>query len=135
ALQAEIVVALAHGGATITAVGDDAQAIYGFRNASPRNILEFPQTFGSAVVVLDRNHRSTPSILATTNAVIAEAEHRHEKVLWSTRIDGPGPAFVLCSDEGAQSAAICGRVLEQFERGVALRNQAVLFRAAHHSDL
>ena len=135
ALQAEIVAALASGGATITAVGDDAQAIYGFRNATPRNILEFPQVFGADVVVLDRNHRSTPSILATTNAVIAEARHRHEKVLWSTRIDGPRPAFVLCGDEGTQSAAVCARVLEQHERGVPLRSQAVLFRAAHHSDL
>jgi DNA helicase-2/ATP-dependent DNA helicase PcrA len=135
ALQAEIVAAMGAGGATITAVGDDAQAIYGFRNATPRNILDFPERFGAEIVVLDRNHRSTPAILATTNAVIAEAAHRHEKVLWSTRGDGPQPAVVLCSDEGAQSAAVCARILEQHERGVALRNQAVLFRAAHHSDL
>ena len=135
ALQAEIVAALARGGATITAVGDDAQAIYGFRNATPRNILDFPQVFGADLAVLDRNHRSTPAILASTNAVIAEAKERHEKVLWSTRLDGPSPAFVLCSDEGAQSAAVCTRVLEQYERGIPLRNQAVLFRAAHHSDL
>ncbi|MEY2460731.1 MAG: ATP-dependent helicase UvrD/PcrA [Acidimicrobiaceae bacterium] len=135
ALQAEIVAAMAGGGATITAVGDDAQAIYGFRNATPRNILEFPDRFGAQIVVLDRNHRSTPAILATTNAVMAEAAHRHEKVLWSTRGDGPQPAVVLCSDEGAQSAAVCARILEQHERGVALRSQAVLFRAAHHSDL
>jgi DNA helicase-2/ATP-dependent DNA helicase PcrA len=135
ALQGEIVAAMAGGGATITAVGDDAQAIYGFRNATPRNILDFPERFGAQIVVLDRNHRSTPAILATTNTVIAEAEHRHEKVLWSTRGDGPRPAIVLCSDEGAQSAAVCARILEQHERGVALRSQAVLFRAAHHSDL
>jgi DNA helicase-2/ATP-dependent DNA helicase PcrA len=135
ALQADIVAAMAGAGATITAVGDDAQAIYGFRNATPKNILEFPQRFGAQIVVLDRNHRSTPSILATTNAVIGEAEHRHEKVLWSTRGDGPPPAMVVCSDEGAQSAAVCARILEQHERGVALRSQAVLFRAAHHSDL
>jgi DNA helicase-2/ATP-dependent DNA helicase PcrA len=135
ALQAEIVAAMAAGSATITAVGDDAQAIYGFRNATPHNILEFPDRFGARIVVLDRNHRSTPAILATTNAVIAEAEHRHEKVLWSTRADGPHPGLVVCSDEGAQSAAVCARILEQHERGVALRDQAVLFRAAHHSDL
>ena len=63
ALQADIVAALANAGATVTAVGDDAQAIYGFRNATPRNILEFPERFGADLVVLDRNHRSTPSIL------------------------------------------------------------------------
>jgi DNA helicase-2/ATP-dependent DNA helicase PcrA len=135
ALQAEIVDALARGGATITAVGDDAQSIYGFRNATPRNILDFPERFSARVAVLDRNHRSTPSILAATNAVIVEAKERHDKTLWSARRDGPRPALVQCSDEGAQSAAVCSRILEQHERGVALRAQAVLFRAAHHSDL
>jgi DNA helicase-2/ATP-dependent DNA helicase PcrA len=43
--------------------------------------------------------------------------------------------LVQCADEGAQSAAVCTRVLEQFDRGVPLKHQAVLFRAAHHSDL
>src|SRR4051794_22475838 len=135
ALRSDIVLALAAGGATITAVGDDAQAIYGFRNATQRNILEFPSVFGADVAVLDRNHRSTPSILATTNAVIVEARDRHEKELWSSRLDGPPPALVQCADEGAQSAAVCRRVLEQLDRGVPLKHQAVLFRAAHHSDL
>src|SRR5439155_17389031 len=51
------------------------------------------------------------------------------------RVHGPRPAFVLSSDEGTQSAAVCARVLQLFERGTPLRDQAVLFRAAHHSDL
>jgi DNA helicase-2/ATP-dependent DNA helicase PcrA len=135
--QADLLYELAAGGATVTAVGDDAQAIYGFRNATQRNILEFTDRFGGHAVVLDRNHRSTPSILCTTNAVMAEAaaEHRHEKQLWSTRGDGPRPALVSCVDEGAQSAAVCARIVDEHERGVAFRDQAVLFRAAHHSDL
>ena len=135
ALQADILEAMTTGGTTITAVGDDAQAIYGFRNATPRNILDFRARFGADVVLLEQNHRSTPAILATTNAVIAESPERHTKVLWSARPDGPRPALLSCTDEGAQSAAICARVLEHFERGVILRQQAVLFRAAHHSDL
>ena len=135
ALQADILERYADGGATITAVGDDAQAIYGFRNATPRNILDFPARFTADVVLLEQNHRSTPALLATTNAVIAEAAERHAKVLWSARPDGPRPTLVSCADEGAQSAAVCARILEQHERGVPLRAQAVLFRAAHHSDL
>ncbi len=137
AQQADLLHALAGGGATITAVGDDAQAIYGFRNATQRNIIEFPERFGAHVVVLDRNHRSTPSILHATNTVMVEAgaAHKHEKTLWSARPDGPRPALVSCADEGAQSAAVCSRIIEQYERGVALHDQAVLFRTAHHSDL
>jgi len=65
----------------------------------------------------------------------AAAEHKHDKALWSTRADGPSPSLVSCDDEGAQSAAVCRRIVDEYERGVALHDQAVLFRAAHHSDL
>src|SRR5581483_5818370 len=120
AQQADLLQALAAGGATVTAVGDDAQAIYGFRNATQRNILEFPDRFGAGAVVLDRNHRSTPSILATANAVMAETGKRHAKTLWSTRHDGPRPVLVACTDEAAQVTAVCARILEAHEQGVAL---------------
>ena len=135
ALQADILEQLARGGATVTAVGDDAQAIYGFRNATPRNILDFPSRFDADVALLEQNHRSTPELLHTTNAIIAAAPERHVKHLWSTRPSAARAALVTCADEGAQSAAVCERILAQHERGVRLREQAVLFRAAHHSDL
>jgi DNA helicase II / ATP-dependent DNA helicase PcrA len=135
ALQADILERLAAGGACITAVGDDGQAIYSFRAATQRNILEFPQRFGADVVLLTENHRSTPPILATANAVLREAADRHPKELWSTRPTGPRPELVSCADEAAQSTAVCSRILEQLDAGVPLRAQAVLFRAGHHSDL
>ncbi|MGI9119735.1 MAG: ATP-dependent helicase, partial [Acidimicrobiales bacterium] len=72
AVQADIVVAMAGPGVQVAAVGDDAQAIYGFRSGSARHMVEFPDRFpGSSVVTLDRNYRSTPAILATANAVMA----------------------------------------------------------------
>jgi DNA helicase-2/ATP-dependent DNA helicase PcrA len=135
ALQADLLEGMAAGGAFVTAVGDDAQAIYAFRSATQRNILEFPSRFGARVVLLERNHRSTPAILTTTNAVIAEAAHRHPKTLWSTRQDGPRPELVTCTDEATQCDAVAGRILAHVERGVPLRAQAVLFRTGHHSDL
>ncbi|HEU5003971.1 MAG TPA: ATP-dependent helicase [Actinomycetota bacterium] len=134
-LQADLLEAMCRGGARLTAVGDDAQAIYSFRAATHRNIMEFPARFGAEVVILEQNHRSTPSILAATNAVIAAAAQRHPKELWSARADRARPALHRCSDEGDQSRQVCAAILAHFEQGTPLRAQAVLVRTAHHSDL
>ena len=120
----------------LTVVGDDAQAIYGFRGATVRNILEFPRRFpGATVVKLERNYRSTGPILELSNAVIALSPQRHEKTLWTERTGGARPILRACLDEPEQADAVCRAVLEHREEGVPLREQAVLFRAAHHSDL
>ncbi|MEX2587640.1 MAG: ATP-dependent helicase [Actinomycetota bacterium] len=134
-LQADLLEAMSQSGATVTAVGDDAQAIYSFRAATHRNIMEFPTRFGAEVVKLERNHRSTPSLLAATNALIAEAAHRHPKYLWSAREDRGRPVLLKCDDESDQARQVCRRVLEHHESGTKLMSQAVLVRAAHHSDL
>ena len=137
ALQADILEGMrpAAGPRSLTVVGDDAQAIYGFRAATVKNILEFPERFpGTTIVKLERNYRSTPPILAASNAVIALSPQRHEKTLWSTREGIERPRLRACLDEAEQSDAVCRAVLGHREEGVALKAQAVLFRAAHHSD-
>ncbi|HEY6319408.1 MAG TPA: ATP-dependent helicase [Acidimicrobiia bacterium] len=136
AVQADIVRAMTQRARGVMAVGDDAQAIYGFRAATVRNILDFPTVHpGAAVITLEENYRSTPSVLAVANAVMAEAPERHEKALWSRRPDRHRPRLVHCADETAQATAVCDTVLAHHETGVRLQDQAVLFRAAHHSDL
>ena len=117
-------------------VGDDAQAIYSFRAATAANILAFPTDYpGATVITLEENYRSTPSVLAVANAVMAEASERYEKELWSRRPDARPPRLVTCADEQSQATAVCETVLAHYEEGVQLREQAVLFRAAHHSAL
>jgi ATP-dependent DNA helicase UvrD/PcrA len=137
ALQADILEGMRPSGGSqnLTVVGDDAQAIYGFRAATVKNILEFPERFpGTTVVTLERNYRSTPPILAASNAVIALSPQRHEKTLRSTREGQAVPVLRACLDEPEQSDAVCRAVLGHREEGVPLKAQAVLFRAAHHSD-
>ncbi len=69
-IQGDIVRLLRRDGRAVTVVGDDAQAIYAFRAATVRNMLEFPDLFpGAAVVRLERNYRSTQPILDLANAV------------------------------------------------------------------
>jgi DNA helicase II / ATP-dependent DNA helicase PcrA len=137
ALQAEILCRLKPTGQGVTVVGDDAQAIYSFRAASVRNILSFPARFQppAAVRALEQNYRSTQPILTAANAVIALAAQRHAKELFSTRPGGGRPQLVTVHDEHAQVEYLVERILERREAGVPLRQQAVLFRASHHSDL
>ncbi len=134
-LQASILLALRPDGRGLVVVGDDAQSIYSFRAATVRNILDFPKAFSppAAVVTLARNYRSTQAILAASNAVIGQAEERYAKELWSERASGDRPALVVVADDAGQARYVVERVLANREAGVALKQQAVLFRAAHHS--
>ena len=136
-LQAEILSALRPDGSGLTVVGDDAQSIYSFRAAAVRNILDFPRSVSppAAVIVLERNYRSTQPILDAANAVIAGAGERFAKTLYSTKRSAELPYLVSAEDETAQASYVADHVLEHREEGVALKRQAVLFRAAHHSNL
>ncbi len=126
----------------VCAVGDDAQAIYGFRSASVENMWAFAEHFpGARTITLEENYRSTSPILAVANAVLAQAagpsfgEVTHfAKELWSTRTSGIRPRLITASDETDQSRFVAEAVLDARERGIDLREQAVLFRAGHHSD-
>jgi len=134
-LQASVLLAVKPNGNGLTVVGDDAQAIYSFRAATVRNILDFPGHFTppAEVVTLERNYRSTQPILAAANAVIGLAEERFTKNLWSERKSAERPRIVAVRDEADQALYVAEKVLENREAGVALKSQAVLFRASHHS--
>ena len=134
-LQASVLLALKPNGKGLTVVGDDAQAIYSFRAATVRNILDFPGHFAprAEVVTLEQNYRSTQPILAAANAVIGLAEERFTKNLWSERKSAERPKIVSVRDETDQARYVVERILQSREAGLALKSQAVLFRASHHS--
>jgi DNA helicase II / ATP-dependent DNA helicase PcrA len=136
-LQVDVLSGLRRGDPRITVVGDDAQALYSFRAAEPRHILEFEKVFpGATTVVLETNYRSSQQILDVANAVGAEASVGFSAVLRAARITaGATPQLVRCADEDAQTEAVCERILAHREAGVALQEQVVLVRAAHHSAL
>lgn len=135
ALQAEILRRLCPDGRGLTVVGDDAQSIYSFRAATVHNILDFPKTFPRATVLkLEQNYRSVQPILDATNAVIGLCPNRYNKDLFSERHSQQKPRLVSLMDEDQQNDYVVRRILENREAGVALRKQAVLFRASHHSD-
>ncbi|MFB9947359.1 ATP-dependent helicase [Rhizobium puerariae] len=134
-LQSSILMAMKPGGRGLTVVGDDAQSIYSFRAATIRNILDFPNSFDppADIVTLDRNYRSTNTILAAANGVIDLARERFTKNLWTDRQSEERPRLVAVRDENEQANYIVEKILENRETGMTLKQQAVLFRASHHS--
>ncbi|HYR03600.1 MAG TPA: ATP-dependent helicase, partial [Syntrophobacteria bacterium] len=133
-LQAEIVRALAATHRNVMVVGDDSQAIYAFRGADYRNILDFPKFFPEAKIYkLEENYRSTQPILDVANGIIQSAREKYTKCLRSRRGTGTRPLLVRPADEGTQSDFVCGRVRQFQRQGFTLRDMAVLFRASFHS--
>jgi DNA helicase-2/ATP-dependent DNA helicase PcrA len=82
---------------------------------------------------LDRNYRSTQTILAAANGVIDLAKERFTKNLWTERTSGAKPQLVTVRDEADQARCIVERILENRETGTLLKQQAVLFRTSSHS--
>jgi DNA helicase-2/ATP-dependent DNA helicase PcrA len=120
---------LASEGGNITVVGDDSQAIYGFRGSDVRNILEFERDFpGAAVVKLEQNYRSTQNILGAANAVIANNPENLEKVLWSEAPDGDPIRVVTLDDEHAEARYVAGEIESLVESGVPRDEIAVFYR-------
>src|SRR5277367_4327010 len=135
-LQVDIVASMRSTRPGLTVVGDDFQAIYSFRSASARHILEFPKQFPAAHVrKLERNYRSTTPILAVANAVSAQDRAGFPKELWTERDGGTPPELTFPRDEREQAIVVCERVMASREEGMELREQAVLFRTNHDSDL
>ncbi|HEY2437499.1 MAG TPA: ATP-dependent helicase [Solirubrobacteraceae bacterium] len=135
-LQVEIVRGLRGRRRQLTVVGDDLQAIYGWRAASAEHILSFGHQFPDASVLkLERNYRSREPILDTANALSRQFARAYRKQLSTRLAGGTRSVMVLCRDESAQAVEVCERVLDAREQGTDLRRQAVLMRTSHDSDL
>jgi len=135
-LQLDVLVGLRRLNPRLTIVGDDAQAIYGFRGATARFLLDAEAYFnGLTTVTLNVNYRSSGAILEVANAIAADAPEGFTSVLREVvpLAGASQPLLVHCADERQQSESVADRVLELYEQGVLLQKQAVLFRAVHHS--
>ena len=132
-VQARLVRHLAGAGGNVMAVGDDAQSIYAFRGANVANILEFPKTFpGTKIIRLERNYRSTQPILDVTNAILAGAQEKFDKTLYTENRDGPAPRLVQTLSDQTQAKQVVDRVIE-LSRRHPLHEIAVLFRAGYNA--
>ncbi|MFY9822139.1 MAG: UvrD-helicase domain-containing protein, partial [Thermoanaerobaculia bacterium] len=112
----------------LTAVGDEDQGIYRWRGADLNNILEFEKTFPNAEVrKLERNYRSTQTILDVSGALIAHNVNRRGKRLWTDSGAGVKAELYKASDEGDEASWII-RTLQRLRANYRLSEMAVLVR-------
>ncbi len=110
-------------------VGDPDQAIYAFRGADIRNILEFERDFPDArTVALEQNYRSTNRILRAANGVIAHNRERKEKELFSELGDGEPVEVLEVEDEHAEARFVAARIAALVEEGFNGSEIAVFYR-------
>jgi DNA helicase-2/ATP-dependent DNA helicase PcrA len=112
----------------ICVVGDDDQAIYGFRGANHKNILNFEKMFGAKVIKLELNYRSRQPILTVANNLISYNRNRYRKVLKATREGGKEVEVLELANEKAEAMEIGRRVKKLLEQGVAPSQIAILYR-------
>lgn len=113
----------------ICVVGDDDQSIYRFRGATIENILNFEARFaGAKTIRLEQNYRSTQHILNAANSVIKNNEGRKGKKLWTAAGEGEKITLYKAENEQDEAAYIAGEVTRLLAEGVALRDNAVLYR-------
>ncbi|MER3558171.1 MAG: ATP-dependent DNA helicase PcrA [Armatimonadota bacterium] len=114
----------------VCVVGDDDQAIYGFRGAEVELILRFEQDFPDAKVVkLERNYRSTQVILEAAHKVVSENSLRAPKKLWTDRTEGAPITFTQAIDQEDEAHIVADYIIQQVRAHKrSFRDFAVLYR-------
>src|SRR5467141_1207186 len=130
AAQYRLVKLLAAQHTNLCVVGDDDQAIYGWRGADVRHMLSFQQDFpGATLVKLEQNYRSTQVILDAANGVIAENTRRLGKTLFTVTQGGEPVTLLTAADERDEAEWLAGELSRRAADGdVAYEAMAVLYR-------
>lgn len=129
--QYEIVKHLARGSNNLFVVGDDDQAIYGWRGADVRNIRRFDRDFPNAhIVILAENYRSTAAILQVAQALIDGATERpHRKELRATHLGGDPVVWREHTDQNDEAQRVCDAIVRLVQSGQAqYRDCAIMYR-------
>ena len=133
-IQAQIIRLLAYNHDNVMVVGDDAQSIYSFRGADFYNIMRFPEHFpGTQTIKLEQNYRSVQPILALTNAIIAQAQEKYTKELFSELTGGNKPVVYSARNEAHEANFIVDKIQSLLQAGTENREIVVLFRSSFHS--
>lgn len=132
-LQLALITFLTEKQQNICVVGDDAQSIYGFRQADIRNILEFEHQFPNAkVILLEQNYRSTQTILDVADAIIANNVNQKKKKLWTSNAGGERIFYYQSQDADGEGRFVAAKIEEHLRRN-SKEKIAVLYRTNSQS--
>mgnify|MGYP000203379947 CR=1 FL=1 len=121
---------LSGGVVPVIAVGDDDQAIYGWRGAKVENIQQFNTDFKDVSTQrLEQNYRSTENILQAANAVISNNQGRLGKELWTDGEKGDPISLYAGYNELDEASFVVGRIQAMIEEDVAADDIAILYRS------
>ena len=113
----------------IFVVGDNDQAIYAFRGANYKNILNFEKDYPEAkTILLEENYRSTKTILNAANSVIKNNRERKDKNLWSNNIEGNKIKYKEVANEKEEASFVGEEIKKLLSKGVNEEEIAVLYR-------
>lgn len=127
-LQLALVKYLTEKQQNICVVGDDAQSIYGFRQADIRNILEFEEHFPTAKsILLEQNYRSTQTILDVAHAIIENNINQKKKKLWTSNPGGERIFYYQATDADGEARFVTAKI-EEHRRRNPDEKVAVLYR-------
>jgi DNA helicase-2/ATP-dependent DNA helicase PcrA len=135
ALQFALISFLTEKQQNICVVGDDAQSIYGFRQADIRNILGFEEHFASAkVILLEQNYRSTQTILDAAHAIIENNVNQKKKKLWTANQGGERIFYYQAYDADNEARFVASKIDSHLSREPGDRI-AILYRTNSQSRL
>ncbi|TDJ47349.1 MAG: DNA helicase II [Gammaproteobacteria bacterium] len=130
AIQYDWLKLLAGQSGTPFVVGDDDQSIYGWRGARVENLQRYQQDFpGTHVVRLEQNYRSTGTILAAANAIIANNSSRLGKRLWTEGDSGDPIRLYAAFNEHDEAEFVVNRIGDYVAQGNSRSDTAVLYRS------
>lgn len=113
----------------IFVVGDNDQAIYAFRGANYKNILNFEKDYPDCkTILLEENYRSSQTILNAANSVIKHNKLRKDKNLWSNNEIGNKIKYVKTDDEKAEGDYVVKEIKALAEKGINYDDIAILYR-------
>lgn len=127
--QYTLVQLLANKFQNICVVGDSDQSIYGWRGADIKNILSFEEDYPNAqTIYLERNYRSTKTILTAANEVIRNNSERKPKALWTDNTSGGKIQYYEATTERDEAEYVIRQILKKKQEGYNNQDIAILYR-------